>query len=177
MRGKKMNLKKISTYIFLILSCLLTLFVGVLLIKAMSIKNSIEISGETNTAKRARSQKIDLSLKKEDFYTDTSEMIIFNLSPNRFLVLYNKNQMKIFERDDFGDFSDQFLSKRLTPFARLLWKYFELSRILKLSPLRIEKTMGKLLANNSDYSHDLVTYTNFCLGFLADQGLTEKSQK
>lgn len=165
----KNKIKYIITYFFLGLACVTTLIVGYLVTRALMMDNNIEKTGLTNTFVRAKNAKIDISMTKSDFYTDTSHMAIINLEPEKFLIIYNKNQMKLFTRQEFGDFSDHILSQRLTSFASLLWKYIEMSKIMKLQPFIIEKNMGKLVANCQDYTHDMVTYTNFCLGFLAKQ--------
>lgn len=170
-----MKLSHILTYSLLGLSCLISLIVGYLVTNALFMKNNIEATGLTNTSVRAKDANVDISMTKRDFYTDTSHMTIINMEPEKFLVIYNRNQMKIFTRHEFGEFSDEILSQRLTPFARLLWKYIELSRIMKLQPLVIEKNMGKLVANSQDYTQDLVTYTNFCLGFLAKQTVEQQN--
>lgn len=165
-----MLIKKTTlTYIFLTISLLFTFFTIYIIIRSTFTSNDIEKTGQTNTFERAKYQNIDLTINKGDFYTDNSELLLFNLTPNKFLIIYNKSQIKIFDRAEFASFSDDFLSKRLTPFAKLLWKYFEMSKIAKLNVLKMEKNMGKLIANNVDYTIDLVTYTNFCLRFVAEQ--------
>ncbi|KRH91942.1 hypothetical protein M153_17266000124 [Pseudoloma neurophilia] len=173
---KMTNIKHILTYIFLTVSCVIALFVGIFVTKALFFKNDINKTGQTNTFFRANKKGVDISIKKNDFYTDNSNMVIINISNDKFVIIYNRNQIKMFTRNEFGDFSDKILSQRLTSFAKLLWKYIDLSNLMKLEPLVIEKTMGKLIANNQDYTNDMVTYTNFCLGFVATDASKSNSK-
>lgn len=164
-----MNIKKISTHTFLVISSLIALFSIMLLMKSWYHANDIMKSKQTTTFLRAKGNNIDLSIKKEDFHTDTSTMAIYNLSPENFIVIYNNNQIKMFNRAEFEDFYSEFLMKRKTSFSDLLWRYIELTKLAKLPALKIKKSMGKLYANNSDYTNDMVSYSNFCLSFLSVQ--------
>ncbi|ELQ75588.1 hypothetical protein THOM_1451 [Trachipleistophora hominis] len=164
--SKIMNYKKVSTYVFLSLS--LIVFIGAIILLIMSCRTEQIIEqGQTRTFYRAKSNKIDLGMTKEDFYTETSTLILFNVSKDTFIFVYNENQIKILSRDELEELSDEFLRKRVSPFGEMLLKYIELSRIIFLPILKFEKTMGKLIINNRDYTHDLASYCNFCMSCLA----------
>lgn len=167
LHNESMNYKKASTYAFLSLSLLV--FIGTIILLIISCRqDKIFERGQTRTFYRAKNNKINLEMTKEDFYTETSTMLLFNASKDTFVFIYNDNQIKILSRDELEMFSDEFLKKRVSPFAEIFLKYIELSRIISLPILRFEKTMGKLIINNRDYTHDLASYSNFCISFLAN---------
>lgn len=162
-----MNYKNTASYAFIVASVLL--FLACLLLVIRSCKaNKLLTKGQTRTHQRAKRNKINIGMTKEDFHTESSTMLFFNIDRERFVFIYNGNQMKIVQREKLESFSDGFLGKRMTPFGELLWKYIEMSRILLMPVLKFERTMGRFIANNRDYTQDLVSYSNFCLNFLAD---------
>lgn len=75
--------------------------------------------------------------------------------------------MKSFDSDEIKKYFNSVLSKNNSRFFRKLSKYFDVCQVIKMPPLRTEKSMGKLYMNNFDFTADIRDYMNFCIGFLA----------
>lgn len=157
--------KKI-TYGFFMISLFLVISIMILVVFSCR-KNDILDRKQTVTFQKAKKNNINIEIQKEDVHVEVSTLFLFNVSNDTFVAIYNEKQIMIFTRKELVLFLDEFLKKRMTPIGDILWKYVELSKILLLPVLKFEKNMGKLIVNNCDYTQDLISYSNFCINFLA----------